>query len=82
MPEVTELFSLCGSFINSEYPFPDGTIKKFLNDSDIYLGTQLKKKNSDRYFGIAASDKFLLVSEYGENGADPEIVIYKRREAD
>lgn len=82
MPEVTELFSLCGSFINSEYPFPDGTMKKFLNDSDIYLGTQLKKKNSDRCFGIAASDKFLLVSEYGENGADPEIVIYKRREAD
>ena len=28
--------------------------------------------------GIAADEKYLMVSEYGENGSDAEIVIFQR----
>ena len=28
---------------------------------------------------VVADEKFILVCEYGCNGADPEIVLYKRR---
>lgn len=29
--------------------------------------------------GLTADENYLLVCEYGENGADAEIVIFKRR---
>lgn len=79
MPEVKELFSLCGVYVNLEYTLPNGEKIKFLDDKNIYLGTQLEKSNSDRCFGLIAGDDFLLVCEYGCNGADPELVRYQKR---
>ena len=78
MEKVTELFALKGAFINMEYTLPNGEKEKLLNDNKIYLGNQLKKNNSDRCYGIAANEKFLLVSEYGQNGIDAELIIYKQ----
>lgn len=43
-----------------------------------YLGNQLRKKDSDRCYGVIADEHYLLVCEYGENGADAEIVVYKK----
>ena len=40
---------------------------------------KLKKQDSERCFGVVADETFILVCEYGCNGADPEIVLYKRR---
>lgn len=79
MPRVTELYPLNGSFINLEYPLPSGQRVKFWKDNNIYLGTQLLKNNSDRCYGITADEENLLVCEYGENGADPQIIAFKKR---
>ena len=79
MPKITELFCLCGSFVNLEYPLANGTTVKFLDDKNIYLGTQVDCEFVDRCFGLVADMNFLLVCEYGENGTNPEIVLYKRR---
>lgn len=77
---VNELYLLSGAYVNLEYPLPNGTTGKLLNDKDVYLGNQIERENSPRCYGVVAAEAFILVSEYGCNGAEPEIVLYKRRE--
>ena len=80
LPKVEDLNVLSGSFINLEYRLPNGQRIKFLDDNATYLGNQLECAfGGDRCFGIAANMDFLLVCTYGENGADPELVVYKKR---
>lgn len=79
MEEVTELYALRGSFVNLEYDLPGTQKIKFWDDDRIYLGNQLCKKGSDRCYGLTADENYLLVCEYGENGSDPEIIVYKKR---
>lgn len=80
MPEIKELYPLCGSFVNLEYTLPGGQKVKFLDDASIYLGNQVECNFSgNRCFGLVAGEDFLLVCEYGENGANPGIVVYTRR---
>jgi len=51
-----------------------------LEDDNIYLGNQLECEFGEgRCFGIVTGPEFLLVCTYGENGTDPELVIYKKR---
>ena len=53
---------------------------KFLDDGTTYLGTQLEPEfGGDRCFGVLANMEFILISTYGCNGADPELVLYKKR---
>lgn len=65
------------------YPLSNGSTVKFLNNDDIYLGNQVECEFNDgeliRYFGLVANMDFLLVSEYGTNGENPEIILYKKR---
>jgi len=80
MPRVESLNALTGSYINLTYRLPNGTYAKFLNDDTTYLGNQLECEfGGERCFGIAANMEFLLVCTYGENGTDPELVVYKKR---
>ena len=79
LPPVRELFPLCGAFVNMEYSLPNGQRVKLLKDTDIYLGCQVEKPGSTRCYGLAADAQHLLVCEYGENGSDPEIVVYQKR---
>lgn len=83
MPEITELYPLNGAFVNMAYPMPCGGALKLLDDNDIYLGTQAECLYNDgsraRCFGLASGMSFLLVCEYGENGAEPQLIVYKRR---
>lgn len=79
MPEITALYKLNGAYVNLEYPFPNGEKIKLLDDTKIYLGNQVEKANSDRCYGLVADDDYLLVCEYGCSGADPEIIVYKKR---
>ena len=78
LEELKELHELKGSFINLEYPLPGGQRVRLWDDNQIYLGNQLHKKGCDRCYGIAADDKYLMVSEYGENGSDAELVLFQR----
>ena len=83
MPKIKELIPLNGAFVNMEYPIPNGEKIKLLNDNDIYLGTQVESEFNDskllRCFGILTNMDFILISEYGPNGDNPEIIIYKKR---
>lgn len=76
---ITDLNLLNGFYVNLEYPLCNGGSVKLLQDNNIYWGNQIEIPGSERCYGIVADDKMLLVSEYGCNGADPEIVLYKRR---
>ena len=83
MPKIEELYPLHGGYVNMDYPLPSGKHTKLLDDNDVYLGNQLECLFNDndmkRCFGILANMNFLLVSEYEENGSNPEIIIYKKR---
>ena len=80
MPKVEKLNALVGGYINLPYRLPNGSEVKFLDDGATYLGTQLESEfGGTRCFGIAANMEFILVCTYEENGADPELVVYKKR---
>lgn len=78
MEEITELYELRGDFINLEYRLPSGQRIRLWDDETIYYGAEVCKRNSDRCYGLTADDTYLLVCEYGEGGADAEIVVLKR----
>ncbi len=80
MAEVTSLNALKGSFINLAYTLQSGQTVQLLEDEKIYLGNQVCKKGSGRCYGLAADESHLLVCEYGEGGADAEIILYKKRD--
>lgn len=82
MDEVTELYPLVGSFVNLEYPLPNGNAVNFLNSNEIYLGAQVKSlfdNGGKTCRGVIARENFILVCEYGENGVAPELALFKRR---
>ncbi len=80
MPKVEKLNALVGRFVNLPYRLPSGSEVKFLDDQVTYLGNQLEPEfGGDRCFGVLAGMDFILVSTYGKDGADPELVLYKKR---
>lgn len=83
MPKIDELNPLNGAFVNLNYPLPSGHNVQFLDDNEIYLGNQVESEFNDgeivRCFGILANMNFILISEYGVNGDNPELVIFKKR---
>jgi len=83
MPKIKELNPLNGTFVNLRYTLPNGKEIQFLDDTDIYLGTQVESEFNDgeiiRCFGIVANMNFILISEYGPNGDNPELILYKKR---
>ena len=83
MPKIDELYPLHGEFVNLEYRLPNNNKVKFLNDLEAYLGNQVECEfNSNEYkrcFGILANMDFIMISEYGIDGTNPELIIYKKR---
>lgn len=83
MPKISDLYALNGVFVNLEYPLTNGTKVKFLDNNEIYLGNQVECEFNDgefiRCFGIVANMDFILVCEYGPNGDNPELILYKKR---
>ena len=80
MPKVDKLNALVGSFVNLEYRLPSGMKVKFLDDGTTYLGNQLESEfGGNRCFGILANMDFILICTYEAEGANPELVLYKKR---
>ena len=80
MPKVEKLNALVGSYVNLAYPLPNGSSAKFLNDQTTYLGTQLEPEfGGDRCFGVLANMDFILVCTYEAQGANPELILYRKR---
>ena len=80
LPRVEKLNALVGSYVNLPYRLPGGAEVKFLDDQKTYLGNQLESElGGERCFGVLAGMDFILVCTYGRDGADPELVLYKKR---
>ena len=80
MPKVEKLNALVGKYVNLEYRLPNGMNVKFLDDNTTYLGNQLESEfGGERCFGVLANMEFILICTYGEEGTDPELVLYKKR---
>jgi len=80
MPEVTKLNALVGKFVNLEYRLPNGSVVKYLDDQKTYLGNQLESEIADGLcFGVIASMDFILICTYEAEGANPELILYKKR---
>ena len=80
MPKVDKLNALVGSYVNLAYPLPSGQKVKFLDDGTTYLGNQLECEfGGDRCFGVLANMDFILVCTYEAEGANPELILYKKR---
>ena len=77
MPQIDNLVVLQGSFVNMEYTI-NGNSVKLLDDNATYWGTQVEKTDG-RCYGIACDEHYILVSEYGKDGKDAELVMLKRR---
>ena len=78
LPTVEDLNVLPGEFVNMAYTLPGGQTVQFLDDRATYLGNQLEGSEG-RCYGIVGNTEFLLICSYGEDGADPELVLYKKR---
>lgn len=76
---VDDLNLLPGHYVNLEYPLPNGQKIKLLSDGSIYLGNQIERPSSDRCYGVVADTEYILVCEYACGGADPVIILYKKR---
>lgn len=79
MAEITELYEGKGSFVNLDFPLPNGQTAKLWDDDKTYYINQIEKKGSTRCYGLTADEHHLLVCEYGDGGSDAEIIILKRR---
>lgn len=78
MEKITDLYEGKGDFVNLKLPLPCGELVKFWNDEKTYFINQIEKNDSERCYGLIADEKYLLVCEYGDGGADAEIVFFKR----
>ena len=78
MPKVEKLNALVGAYVNLAYPMPNGANVKFLDDNATYLGNQLEGEDG-RCFGVLANADFLLVSTYGKDCSDPQLIVYRKR---
>ena len=82
LPKVERLNALVGKYVNLEYRLPSGMRVKFLDDQTTYLGNQLKSESDgDRCFGVLANKDFIMVCTYEKDGANPELVLYRKRQA-
>lgn len=80
MPKVEQLNALVGAYVNLAYPLPSGANVKFLDDQTTYLGNQLKSEfGGDRCFGILANMNFIMICTYEAEGANAELILYKKR---
>ena len=80
MPKVEKLNALVGRYVNLASRLPNGASVKFLDDQTTYLGNQLESElGGERCFGILANMDFIMICTYEAEGANPELVLYKKR---
>ncbi len=78
-PAAAALTELPGFYVNLAYPLPGGESVKFLEDKNVYLGAQVEVAGQERCVGAVADGGFILLCSYGENGAVPELLAYRKR---
>ena len=78
-PPAEALHELLGRYVNLAYPLPGGEAARFLHDQNVYLGARIALSENTRSAGVLADADFILICTYGANGADPELIAYRRR---
>ncbi|MCR4890167.1 MAG: DUF3795 domain-containing protein [Ruminococcus sp.] len=79
IPKADKLHELSGAFVNLEYPVPSGKTVKFLDDTKVYLGTQIEFADMGVCYGVVADTTFILICSYSVDGSEPELIAYKKR---
>ena len=79
IPAAEKLYELAGSFVNLAYPLPSGDKIKILDDTKIYLGTQIEFADAGVCYGVVADTTFILVCRYGFDGSEPELIAFQKR---
>lgn len=76
--KLNSLNLLDGSYLNLEVELPNGIKAKLLDDNKKYYANQIDIENSDKCYGVAADEDFIIVYKYGCDGADAELIQIKR----
>ena len=80
MPELESLNALVGRYVNLEYRLPNGAKVRFLDDQTTYLGNQLESEIVEGLcYGVIANMDFIMICTYEQDGANPELILYKKR---
>ena len=79
LPPVTGLCELAGAYVDLEYTLPGGRKARFLDPRNVYLGAQVELPTPGLCLGVVADAAFVLICSYRENGAEPELILYKKR---
>lgn len=75
---LTSLNLLDGSYLNLEVELPNGIQTKLLDDNKKYYANQVDIAGSDKCYGVAADENFIVVYRYGCEGKDAELIQIKR----
>lgn len=75
---LTSLNLLDGSYLNLEVELPNGIQTKLLDDNKKYYANQIDIAGSDKCYGVAADENFIVVYRYGCEGKDAELIQIKR----
>lgn len=75
---LTSLNLLDGSYLNLEVELPNGIKTKLLDDNKKYYANQVDIAGSDKCYGVAADENFIVVYRYGCEGKDAELIQIKR----
>lgn len=78
LEKINTLNLLDGSYLNLECRLPNGKTGKILDDNKKYYANQIDIEGSDKCFGVAADDNMIAVFRYGCNGADAELILWKK----
>ena len=76
---VDDLVELVGAYVNLAYTMPSGETVKLLNDKNIYLGAQIEFADLGVCYGVVADTGFILLCSYSKDGAEPELMVYRKR---
>lgn len=79
IPQAGALYELTGSYVDLAYPLPSGETVRFLDEKNIYLGAQIEAPGSEACYGVVADGSFILICSYHDNGADPTLLLFKKR---
>lgn len=74
---IDNLYVLPGSYINQPYTI-NGNTFQLMDDNATYWCNQIQKSEG-RCYGVACNEQYILVSEYGIDGADAKLVMLKSR---
>lgn len=76
--QLNSLNLLDGSYLNLEIELPNGMKARLLDNNKKYYANQIDIADSDKCYGVAADENFIIVYKYGCEGKDAELIMVKK----